>query len=327
MQTNIPIHEANLSNLLAEIAESLAQYSVATERARRAYAIMARLGDRAGGPEADCVRVTARVRLGSALRAAGQYREAESWLTQALALAESTGCELPAALNHLGVLLQATGGFMKAERLFRRALRLVPKDCEQAATLHRNLAKLAHAQGCYAQGEPDARRAWQIRSCLLGASHPETLADACAYAALLEHLGAADWSERMYRHAIAVYEQLFGPLYVELGAILRNLAGVLAGRGETREAEALYRRAMAIQEHLLGPSNPDAAFTWHAYAAMLADHGRTTEALPLASRASSIFEANFASSHPWRAAARKLRERLNPLAQFQTAACLAGSAA
>jgi hypothetical protein len=60
---------------------------------------------------------------------------------------------------------------------------------------------------------------------------------------------------------------------------------------------------------------------------MLADRGRTAEAQPLASRAWRIFEAIFASSHPRRAASRKLRERLNSQTQFQPAACLAGSAA
>jgi len=303
---------ANLSNLLAEIAEAQAQYGVAEMHSRRACGIMARLGERCIGEAADGIRVEARLRLGLALCGGGRYREAQGWLEQALALAERTGFGLPAALNNLAVLSKCTADFTPTELLYRRGLRLVPPDSFEAATLHHNLGGLAHAQGRFASGEADARRAWEIRRSVLGENHPDTLADACAYAALLEHLGAGDWSERVYRHAAAVYEQVFGPEHLEIAMTLHNLAGLLANRGAADEADALYRRAAAIKEKRLGAVHPDTALTWHNHASLLAEIGRSDEARHLACRALEVLEVELPGEHPWLAASRELWAFLRP---------------
>src|SRR5262245_27354387 len=62
---------ANLSNLLAAIAEARGEYGAAAEYSRSAWTIMERLGSRCSGPEAEAIRVEALGRIGAALRSAG----------------------------------------------------------------------------------------------------------------------------------------------------------------------------------------------------------------------------------------------------------------
>ncbi len=302
---------ANLCNLLSEAAQAQGQYATAEAHARRAWVVMEKLTGRCQGPEADAIRGQALGRLGVALRAAGRYKEAGSWLVRALEYAESTGQGLPAALNDLGLLYQHTGNFAECEQLFRRALALVPEGSAEAATLHHNLAQLAHARGRFAEGEADARRAWEIRRELRGTNHPETLEDGCAYAALLDGLGRYEDAERIYRYALARFEQVFGGKHVAIAEALHDLAGVRRAQGDANEAEALYRRAAVMRGELLGVSHPDTAATLHHYAAMLAEQGRTEDARQLESRALAVWERTLDSFHPQRIAARELWETLN----------------
>ena len=301
---------ANLSNLLSEIAEAQGQYAAAEAHARRAWEIMERLGTGCGGPEAEAIRGDALIRLGTALRGAGRYAEAESWLLCAVEHAERTGRELPAALNALGVLCKYTGQFAAAEKLYRGALALVAEDSAEAATLHHNLGGLAHVRGEFVGGLADARRAYEIRCQLRGAEHPETLSDACAYATLLDGLGRYDEAEAIYRGALDRFEELFGSEHLEIAVNLSNLAAVRWARGDAAGAEELYRRAAVMKGRLLGVSHPETALTLHNYASMLADLGRAGEARDLELKALSVFEAALDPFHPWRTAARQFWERL-----------------
>ena len=99
---------------------------------------------------------------GRALYEAGDYRDAEEPLTQALALREQAlGPEHPdvaTSLNNLAVLYHAQGQYAKAEPLYQRALAIREKalgpEHPDVATSLNNLAGLYHAQGQYAKAEP-----------------------------------------------------------------------------------------------------------------------------------------------------------------------------
>ena len=300
---------ANLSNLLSEIAEAQGQYAAAEAHARRAWEIMERLGNRCESPEAEAIRGDTLIRLGTALRAAGRYAEAETWLIRALDHAERTGRELPAALNALGVLCKYTGKFAAAEKLYRGALALVPADSAEAATLYHNLGGLAHVRGEFAAGLADARRAYEIRCRLRGTEHPETLSDACAYATLLDGLGRFDESEVIYQAALIRFEELFGSEHLEIAVNLSNVAAVRWARGDAAGAEELYRRAAVMKGKLLGVSHPETALTLHNYASMLVELGRVGEAHDLELKALAVLEAALDPFHPWRVAARALLKR------------------
>src|SRR5947199_10486998 len=68
-------------------------------------------------------------------------------------------------------------------------------------------------------------------------------------------------SEAIYRRALAVFEECFGPVHYEVAATLHNLAAVLVTKRNYQEAEENYRRALSIKERLLGADSPDVALT------------------------------------------------------------------
>jgi tetratricopeptide (TPR) repeat protein len=304
------LESASLYNQLAEEAEARGHYQLAQTNALRAWDMMTRLGFRCRTNEAESIRTEALGRMGSALRGAGRYREAKDWLILAMQRAERVGQGQPSALNRLGALYQCTGDFAEAEQLFRQALALAVTESDEAADAYRNLGALSHARGSYAEGEADAHRAWQIRLQRHGPRHPATLADACAYAAILDGLGRFEESEPMYWSALPLLHRIFGGESLEIADALHNLANVRRALNDPQGAEALYWLAVAMREKLLGADHPDTAWTMHCYASMLADSGRVKEASDMEWRAMIVFEMAFAPSHPHGLAAQQLWKRL-----------------
>ena len=87
--------------------------------------------------------------------------------------------------------------------------------------------------------------------------HPDTLADACAYAGVLDGLGRYAESRPLYEHALRVYRQIYGREHFEIAATLHNLAGVDFAEGDPKSASRRYRRALRIKECLLGRDHPE----------------------------------------------------------------------
>lgn len=301
---------ANLLNVLASLAAALAAYRESEQRARRAWDIMEELGGRSSGKRAETIRQEALSWLGAALRSAGDYAGAEVWLKLALSRAQTGKGELLPALNNLAVLYKYTGDFERAAALYARALRCAEPASLEAATVHHNLGGLAHARGQFAEGEADAWRAWEIRCAALGPEHPETLADWCAYAALLDGLGRLEESEPIYRHSISVFERIFGPCHPQIAGNLNNLAVLRWRRGDLCEAEQLYRRAIAIKGQCLGAEHPEHALTLYNYACLLSATGRNAMARRHLDQALPVLEKRLAATHPTLLAARVLADRL-----------------
>ncbi len=299
---------ANVSNLLSRIAAAQGQYARSGEHARDAWGIMERLGNRCTGMEAEAIRLQALGNAGTALRSRGLYAEAEPWLKLAIVYAEKSGFSAVSHRNDLAVLYKYAGRFDEAERLYRWAMAETSGEDAAAATIYHNLGGLNHSRGEFAAAEPFARRACEIRERLLGPDHPDTLADACALAGVLDGLGRYAESEPIYRHALTVFASMFGEMHPELAANLNNLAALRWAQGDAVEAESLYLRSLRIKRELLGDAHPDTALTLLNYASMLCDLARQGEARSMALGALRVFEAALEPSHPLIAAARELCE-------------------
>jgi tetratricopeptide (TPR) repeat protein len=299
---------ANVSNLLSRIAAAVGQYARSGDHARAAWEIMERLGDRCTGVEAEAIRLQALGNAGTALRSRGLYAEAEPWLKLAIVYAEKSGLSAASHWNDLAVLYKYTGRFDEAERLYRKALAETSGEDAAAATVDHNLGGLNHSRGEFAAAEPFARRACEIRERLSGPDHPDTLADACALAGVLDGLGRYAESEPIYRHVLSVFESMFGETHPEVAANLNNLAALRWAQGDAVEAESLYLRSLRIKRELLGDAHPDTALTLLNYAVMLCDLERQDEARPMAIGALRVFEAVLEPSHPRIAASRELCE-------------------
>ena len=283
------IKQASLADTLGRIEESL-------RLAEEALSLLPPRG-------AETLHLRALGLKGNALRQLARYAEAETILKRALEFAvENFGEaheETSAARNLLGILYKYTGKFDEAETLYRSALEhLQDKESLLAAALYHNLGGLAHARGDFAGGEADARKAWEINRRLLGEDHPTTLADAAAYAGVLDGLGRYEESEPIYRRALEAFEKIYGAEHYEIVVNLNNLAGVRFARGDSVEAEELFRRALAIKEKTLGANHPDTALTANNLGVLLHSLGRKEEARALFENALKVFEAQLDEGHP-----------------------------
>ena len=208
---------ANLLNVLASIRDERGDYEGAINAAKRATNILDTLGENFSGDDAAHIRLEAWSRLGNLQRHLARYSEAEENLKRALALAlESFGeasDEASNARNNLGILYKYTGKFDDAKILYETALANIEREYGRehisTASLYHNLGGLEHARGDFAAGEEPARKAWEIRANALGSHHPDALADAVAYAGVLDGLERYDESEKIYRDVLVEYEKIY----------------------------------------------------------------------------------------------------------------------
>jgi tetratricopeptide (TPR) repeat protein len=303
---------ANLLNDLAEIQRDRQEFQAALTSAERALTIEKAQLHLLTGEMATRIRLKTMTLLGELRRVQGDYVCAESHLREAVRLAAGefgeTSDEYAQKLNDLAVLYKYCGRFDEGLRLYEEALRITTaaqgEEGLTACTIYHNMGGILFSKGDFAAAEPFGKKAWEISRCLLGDSDPRTTTDAAAYAAILDGLGRYGESEAIYRHALAVFEQSFGPNHYEVAATLHNLAAVLCARGDLDEAEPLYQRALAIRENLLGAGSPDAALTRNNLGALLNLTGRPREAAALLESAVEILEDHLAPDHPHLALAR-----------------------
>jgi len=117
-------------------------------------------------------------------------------------------------------------------------------------------------------------------------------------------------AEPLYRRALAIDENSYGPDHPNVARDLNNLAGLLQATNRLVEAEPLMRRALAIDENSYGSDHPDVARDLNNLAGLLWDTNRGAVAEPLMRRALTIDESSYGPDHP------KVAIRLNNLAQL-----------
>ncbi len=311
---------ANLLNDLAEIECDRQKFQAALTYSERALAIEKAYFNRYTGEMAARIRLKTLALLGQLRRLQGDYVRAENELQEAVRLAvgefgETSG-ESAQALNDLGVLHKYCGRFDEGLRLYKEALRVTMatqgEECLTACTIYHNMGGILFSKGDFAAAKPYGEKAWELSQRLLGESDPRTMADAAAFAAILDGFGRYDESEAIYRRALAVFEECFGPVHYEVAATLHNLAAVLVTKRNYQEAEENYRRALSIKERLLGADSPDVALTCSNLGSLLTVLGRRSESVPLLKSAIAILENRLTPAHPELALAREnLRKALS----------------
>ena len=252
--------------------------------------------------------------LGATLRQQGAYAQAEKPLVRAIGLAEAMPehPELAAeAWNNLGVLCKyrrlvrpRSAAYMSAMSLAQSTPETPGKNLLLAAILH-NTGGLDHARGRFESAEEPARRAWEIRREFLGEEHPATLADAVAYAGVLDGLSRYAESRPIYERALAVYERVFGPDHYETAATLHNLAFVEYAEGNRARAIQLARRAYSIKAKVCGREAPGHRSFGHE-PGFAAAAGRGKPGASPAVRSARHIRSRFGADHPHTACCRRL---------------------
>ena len=113
----------------------------------------------------------------------------------------------------------------------------------------------------------------------------------------MNELGRHAEAEPLYRRALAIKEQVYGPEHADVALGLNNLAVLLSELGKHAEAEPLHRRALAISEQVYGSAHASVATSLNNLALLLNELGRHSEAEPLYRRALAIQEQVYGSEH------------------------------
>ena len=105
-------------------------------------------------------------------------------------------------------------------------------------------------------------------------------------------------AEPLYRRALAIDEQAYGPGHPRVAIDLNNLAQLLKATNRLNEAEPPMRRALAIDEQAYGPGHPRVAIDLNNLAQLLQATNRLNEAEPPMRRALAIDEKAYGPDHP-----------------------------
>ena len=106
-------------------------------------------------------------------------------------------------------------------------------------------------------------------------------------------------AEPLYRRALAIDDQSYGPEHPTVARDLNNLAQLLKATNRLEAAEPLMRRALEIDERSYGPEQPEVARDLNNLALLLKATDRLEEAEPLSRRMLGIL-LNFTrrTGHP-----------------------------
>jgi len=144
------------------------------------------------------------------------------------------------------------GRYDEAAALLRPALAIAEyyesDDPLLLADVLRELGGVERARERFAEAEPFARRAVDVRAEALGFNHVAVAADRASLAAILAGEGKNDEAIALLISAIATFDRTYGPIHDDTAVALNNLAALYEEAGDLESAEALYRRALAMKD-------------------------------------------------------------------------------
>ncbi|HEY2739709.1 MAG TPA: tetratricopeptide repeat protein, partial [Thermoanaerobaculia bacterium] len=108
-------------------------------------------------------------------------------------------------------------------------------------------------------------------------------------------------AEELFRRALALTEQTFGPDDIQMANLLNGLGILHKFQGRYDEAEPLYRRSLALIEKAYGEDHLETASLWHNLGGLEHARGGVENAQrgePFARRSVEIREKALGSDHP-----------------------------
>jgi tetratricopeptide (TPR) repeat protein len=240
----------------------------------------------------------------------GQYAKAEPLLLSALPHCRKVlgrgHPDTARCFNTLGSLLHAWGKLSEAEMLHREALAIRREvrgeDHPETARTLKDLGSLYRDWGKYSDAEPLLLRALQISRSKDGPKHPFTARCLHSLGSLYSHRGELAEAEEHFRCALAIREEVLGPMgHPDTAMTLISLANLLRDQNKLDEAEPLYRRGLAIYEKTLREGHPFVAKCLNGQARLLHYRREHDDAESLYRRALAIEEAALGPEHPYSA--------------------------
>lgn len=209
---------------------------------------------------------------------------------------------LAETLNDLGVLLRDQGDFADAESLLTEALAIRrPTQAEHPNEVAITLVELARSyidRGDLPRAEPLFREALDLRRRALGNEHRETATSLSDLGLLLWEKGDLPAAEAHLRECWEISKKALGPGHPDVGTSLANVALVVFDRGDYAAAETMNREALAIRRAGLGEKHPNIANTLNNLAHALREQNKLDEAEAALTEATEIVRASRGETHP-----------------------------
>jgi tetratricopeptide (TPR) repeat protein len=236
-------------------------------------------------------------------------------LTAAGSAPAATTPEQPGSGSEDAVLAELTAATARALDLYRcgeedKALPLIgrvlevirkqpPPQRREAVFALNNLASLCLSKRQLGLAEELLLSALAVGREVWGTDHPHQARCRHNLALLLERQGKLEEAEGQYRRALAILDSA-GAEGVELAAVLGNLGGVAAARGNLTEALALLQRSLELRTRALGAEHPDVGIGLAQLADVSARQGRSELARAFRARADALLRKADSGQTPTR---------------------------
>ena len=216
----------------------------------------------------------------------GQYAEAESLLTRALAarraLQGPTHPSVGTTLSQLGLLFERQGRFEEASETLTQAIDIHQRVADERPV---ELANSLHGKswaelrlGRYDAAEQLITEALRIKRGVFGDRHPEIAYSLNVLGDVYTHQGRYDEAEATHRQALALRRELLGPDHLDAAYSLHNLAAALRDAERWAEAETSYRESLELWRTHFGETSQEYANTLSQLALVIGMQGRYTDA-------------------------------------------------
>jgi eukaryotic-like serine/threonine-protein kinase len=299
---NQPATKAALLSTVGEVYDSLGQYKEALPILTESLTLQPQSHDES--------HIATLLELGRARTGAGDFKEAEEPLQEALRLSQkefgADSRESGRSLWALGKLRYQQDRFVDARQLYNRSLNILETTAAPPAdisTLLDDLANVYADQQQWLLAKQTYERALEIDRRVLGDDHPRIAERLANLAIVAQNLGDLKLAETLFQDAIRRYEQAYGDQHPDTGAARGNYGLLLWREGRLAEAEPLLRSALDVVLKLYGPDNYNVAYARVSFAILLHDQGKLGAAENEFRQALAVYTKALPADHQYRASA------------------------
>lgn len=279
-----PDDRARSQHALGQLRVDRGEYEQAERLFTEAIAELERSGHR--GPFAARELASMRNDLGALLYYQGRYAEAERVLRDVLRQREAAGDDpdLAYTLNDLALVLIDVGSYSDAESLLTQSLalheRLRGALHPDVASTANNLGLAYDYQERLDEAERWYRHSLESYRAILGDQHPQVALIADNLGAMLSTTGNWDASYEMLSLALSIRRTTLGEQSLAYGETLSNLGHLWKFQGEWERAEPFLREAIPLIRHHVDQTLPLAAAVY-ALGDVLGHRGAYEESVAL----------------------------------------------
>ncbi|MFH1999675.1 MAG: serine/threonine-protein kinase, partial [Planctomycetota bacterium] len=149
---------------------------------------------------------------------------------------------------------------------------------EIEASLRKTIGWTYHGLGQYKEAAAQMEAAIQIRECMLGKEHPDTLADRSMLGQLMRQLGRISEAESLLRETGEAQTRLLGEESKDTVLSMSRLVNVLHDRSELAEAETIARKTLDISRRARGEQDTQTLNLRNSLAGVLYSQSKYKEA-------------------------------------------------